>query len=130
MWTTNYSTASVSELAVKSDGTATVLSTGYTGGGLNHPNGIAVDGAGNVWLGNHGGNTITELEGASGVNPGMALSSSSGFGSDANLREPYSVAVDASGNLWVSNFGLSTITEFIGVATPVKTPLNGPARLP
>jgi hypothetical protein len=33
--------------------------------------------------------------------------------------------VDASGNLWISNFGSNTLTEFVGLAVPVKTPLLG-----
>jgi len=46
------------------------------------------------------------------------------------LIEPYAVAIDASGNAWVSNAGNDTVTEFIGAATPVKTPLVGPPVLP
>jgi hypothetical protein len=46
------------------------------------------------------------------------------------LLEPYAVAIDAAGNVWVSNYGSDTLTEFIGVAAPVKTPLLGPVRVP
>jgi hypothetical protein len=60
----------------------------------------------------------------------MVLSPASGFGLDASLLESYSIALDASGNLWVSNFGNSTVTEFIGIAAPVKTPLAGPPQTP
>jgi sugar lactone lactonase YvrE len=130
VWTANYSSSSVSELELENGGTVAVISTGYSGGGLSYPNGIAVDGAGNVWVTNHGGNTITELQGANSGNPGQAISSSSGFGKDANLREPYGIALDASGNVWVTNYGLSTVTQFLGAATPVKTPLIGTAQLP
>jgi streptogramin lyase len=130
LWTSNYSTSSVSELELDSGGAATVISTGYTGGGVSYPEGIAVDGAGNVWVANHGGNSISELQGADGSNPGQAISSASGYGKDANLREPYGIALDASGDVWVANFGLSTLTQFLGAGTPVKTPLVGPAQLP
>jgi hypothetical protein len=130
VWTANYQSGTVSELELMNDGSVTVVSTGYAGGGLNHPNGIAVDGAGNIWLTNYGGNTVTELQGANGTNPGQALSPNSGFGTDLNLLRPYGIAIDASGNVWISNFGSSTITEFVGAATPVKTPLAGPSQLP
>ncbi|MGD0914003.1 MAG: NHL repeat-containing protein [Terracidiphilus sp.] len=130
VWTANYESSTVSELELNNNGTVTVVSAGYTGGGLEHPNGIAVDGAGNVWVTDYRGNRITELQGANGADPGGALSPVGGFGQDANLLEPYGVAIDASGNVWVSNFGSSTITEFVGAATPVKTPLAGPAMLP
>jgi hypothetical protein len=130
VWAANYSGSSISELAITGTCTATVVSTGYTGGGLDHPNGIGVDGVGNVWVANYFGNSVTELEGAGGANPGQAISSSAGFASDASLREPYGLALDASGNLWLSNFGLSTVTEIVGAATPVATPLVGPPSLP
>jgi sugar lactone lactonase YvrE len=136
VWVANYDTVSpetpgsVSELTLNNDGTVTVTSTGYTGGGLNHPNGIAVDGAGNVWLANYEGNTLTELQGANGAGPGQPLSPSSGYGVNAGLQLPYGIAIDSSGNIWASNYGASTITEFIGAAAPVKTPLVGPSQLP
>ena len=134
VWTANYGSSSVSELELNNDGSVSVVSTsGYTGGGLSYPAGIAVDGKGNVWVANgsaFGAHTITELQGANGANPGHAISSDGGFGADANLRELYGIAVDAGGNVWVSDFGSNTITQFLGVATPVKTPLVGPPQLP
>ncbi len=130
VWSANYLSSTVSELEIKNGGSDAVIYSGYSGGGLNHPNGIAVDGAGNIWLANFEGNTITELQGANGSAPGHALSSSSGFGLDAKLGKPYGIAIDESGNVWVSNYGEDAITEFVGTATPVKTPLLGPAQLP
>lgn len=136
VWVANFSTdslsvpGSVSELQLNNDGTATVVSTGYTGGGIDHPNGIAVDGSGTVWVTNYKGNTLTVLEGANGTNPGNALSPAAGLGADADLRVPYGIAIDTSGDVWVSNLGSSTLTEFIGAAAPAKTPLIGPAQLP
>jgi hypothetical protein len=131
VWIANYTTSSVSELQLNNDGTVTVVSTGYTGGGINHPNGIAVDGSGNVWIANFRiGNSLSELQGADGSSPGQPLSPSTGFGTDANLLDPFGVAIDSSGNLWISNSGSSTITQFLGLAAPVKTPLVGPPQLP
>ena len=130
IWTANFFSNTISELELKKDGTVETVSKGYSGGGLNHPNGISVDGAGNVWVGNFDGNTITELQGANSGRPGEAISSRRGFGVDAALLDPYGIAIDSSGNVWVSNQGSSTITQFVGAATPVKTPLAGPAELP
>jgi hypothetical protein len=40
------------------------------------------------------------------------------------------VAVDASSNLWVANFAVASVTEFIGLAARVVTPKIGlPQRL-
>ena len=91
---------------------------------------VAVDGAGTVWVTNYQGNSLSEIDGASSATPGTFLSPSTGFGSDASLLEPYALAIDSSGNIWVSNSGKNTLTEFIGVAAPVKTPLAGPPQTP
>jgi streptogramin lyase len=122
VWVANYYGDSLSEISKA----GVVLSNGtYAGGGIDHPQGIAIDGAGNVWIANYRNAAISELAGASlaGVAPGTTLSPSVGIGPHAALNETYSIAVDASGNLWVSNFGSNTITEFIGLAAPVRTPL-------
>ena len=54
----------------------------------------------------------------------------SGSSTPVKLLEAFAVAIDASGNLWVTNFGSNTLTEFIGLAVPVKTPLIGPPQTP
>lgn len=126
LWIANYYGNSISE--VNTCGTLEVDAA--TGGGVLRPQGIAVDGAGTVWVANYQGNSLSELGGASSATPGSFLSPSSGFGADASLLDPYALAIDASGNLWLSNSGKNTLTEFIGVATPVKTPLAGPPQTP
>lgn len=125
-WVANYYGNSISE--VNSCGT-TELSA-VTGGGVDHPQGIGVDGGGTVWVTNFLGNSISEVSGATSSAPGTFLSPSTGFGTDASILQPYGLAIDASGNIWVSNFGNSTLTQFIGVATPVKTPIVGPPQQP
>jgi hypothetical protein len=74
---------------------------------------------------------LTELAGAkNAAAPGTVLSPAAGLGLDAGLVEPFAVAVDASGNLWISAFATNTLTEFIGLAAPVRTPLIGPPAAP
>lgn len=133
VWSANYGGDSVSLVS----NAGTVISSGYTGGGLDQPGGIAVDGSGTVWVDNYHGRSFTELAGAASTAPGAILSPSSGFGTQAGLVEPYGIAIDASGNVWISNFATvpasgqrGTITEFVGLAIPVKTPLVGPAQIP
>jgi streptogramin lyase len=122
VWVANYGGSSVSEIS----SAGVVIANGtYTAGGISHPQGIAIDGAGNVWVANYRGPSLTELAGAGSASPGAALSPAVGLGGDAALLEAYAVAIDASGNLWVTNFGSNTLTQFIGLAAPVKTPLIG-----
>ena len=126
VWIANYYGNSISE--VNTCGKLEVDAA--MGGGLVRPQGIAVDGVGTVWVANFQGNSLSELGGSSSATAGMLLSPSTGFGADASLVAPYALAIDASGNLWVTNSGKNTLTQFIGVATPVKTPLAGPPQAP
>lgn len=126
VWVANYYGNSISE--VNSCGTLAVDAA--TGGGVLRPQGIAVDGGGTVWVANYFGNSLSELSGSSSATAGSFVSPSTGFGTGAGLLQPYGLAVDASGSVWVSNFGNNTLTQFIGIAAPVKTPLAGPVQVP
>jgi streptogramin lyase len=126
VWIANYYGNSISEV----NSCGAIILGAATGGGVDHPQGIAVDGAGTVWVTNFLGNSLSEIAGSSSSASGTFLSPSTGFGSDAAILQPYGLAVDASGNIWVSNFGNNTLTQFLGVASPVKTPLIGPAQQP
>ena len=127
VWVANFDTNSISEIS----GAGTVLSNGgYTSASLIDPDDIAIDGAGTVWISNYRGPSLTELAGSTASVPGTVLSPAGGLGSDAGLLEAYSLAIDASGKLWVSDKGSNTLTQFIGLAAPVRTPQIGPAVAP
>ena len=103
-------------MRVFSSGTAISPSTGFTGGGLSGPYGIAVDAAGNVWVANYGGSSLIEFNSS-----GTAIS---GYYYGYYVGGlPYGIALDAAGNVWVANYGGNSISEFIGLAKPVRTPL-------
>ncbi|MGH7935006.1 MAG: NHL repeat-containing protein [Candidatus Binataceae bacterium] len=127
IWVANLGNSSVTELAANNPD----LAANFTGGGLNVPADLAIDGADNVWVANcavtgcdgTSVSTVTELNSA-----GTALSPVSGF-TGAAMNDAVGIAVDAAGNVWVANQGNSTVTEFLGVATPVKTPLAPPLSL-
>ena len=126
VWVANYFGNSISEIS----SAGSVLSSGYTAASLINPQGIAIDGSGNVWVASVLGPSITRLAGATSSSPGQALSPAAGFAPDANLLKAFAIAIDASGNLWVTNSGNNTLTEFVGLAPPVKTPLLGPPQAP
>ena len=108
-------TGSISKFS--SAGTALSPPTGYTGGGLLNPVSIAIDGSGNVWTANLG--SVSEFSGA-----GAALSPSFGYGyAEGFFDSPQSIAIDGSGNAWVANDGNYSVSELIGVAAPVITPI-------
>jgi streptogramin lyase len=127
VWVANYFGNSISE--VSSSGT--VLLNGQTGGGVDHPEAVAIDGAGRVWVSNFHKGTLSVFGGNKLPSPGTPLSPGAGLGTDAQLGSPFALAIDQSGNLWVTNSnGANTVTAFVGLATPVKTPLLGPPQLP
>ena len=120
VWAANGGNDSASKFS--GAGVALSPSTGYTGGGLNDPGSIAIDGAGNAWFTNL--QSVSELSSA-----GIAISPSLGYFSTSFgytggvFSQPYSIAVDGSGDAWVANYSNSTVSELIGVATPVITPI-------
>jgi sugar lactone lactonase YvrE len=132
VWVSNFYGDSVGQLSA----TGAIISGAYTADGLFHPQGIAVDGTGFVWVANvrsaagTANPTLTQLTGSAAATPGRALSPPGGWLADAGMLVPFGIAIDASGNLWISNSGNNTITEVVGMATPVRTPLNGPPQVP
>ena len=115
VWVVN-SSSSISEFS--NAGLALSPSAGFTGGGLASASDLAIDGAGNVWIANlgRGGSSVSELSSS-----GVALSPSNGF-VFGDLFQPLGIAVDGSGNVWLPN-GNSSVSELIGAATPVVTPI-------
>ena len=125
VWVADYFGDSVSLIT----NAGAVIASNYTAGGaIYHPQGVAIDGGGNVWVANYRAPFLTELAGSTSKTPGTALAPF--IGGDANLVEAYALSLDASGNIWVSNSANNTLTKFIGLAVPVRTPLSGLPQLP
>ena len=118
------STGAVTVLASSGSGTPSFITTG----GITVPSHIAIDAAQNVWISNlhttvTGANeSFSELSGSNSTSPGTAISPSTGYGLDAGLLLPYGLAIDPSGNVWVSNTGANSLVMFFGMAAPTKTP--------
>ena len=94
------------------------------GSGFDEPLlGIAVDGSGNVFLGDQDNNAVKEIVAAGGYTTVNTLGS--GFSS------PEGVAVDGSGNVFVADYGNNVVKEIVaaGGYTTVRTlgsGFNGP----
>ncbi len=100
------------------------LNFAQTSAGFSDPARIALDAAGDVFVANEAGGvsddgSVSELTAASGHNSGFRL-----FPPGSDFSEPFSLAVDESGNLWFANLEGSTVSELVGVAVPVTTPLK------
>jgi sugar lactone lactonase YvrE len=86
-------------------------------GGLSLPGGSAIAGT-SLWVTNgQTAGTLSQLV----LGQSSPSSPSTGFGS---LNAPAGVAVDASGDVWTADAGDNTVSQFIGLATPVATPLS------
>ena len=96
---------------------------------FNRPSGVAVDTAGNVFVADQSSNTIRKVTSAGVVTTlaGTAGSSGStdGTGSAARFKNPFGVAVDTSGNVFVGDYSNHTIRKVTSAG--VVTTLAGTA---
>jgi hypothetical protein len=112
---------------------------GYTGDGgaataatVNSPVGVAVDGSGNIYIADYNNNVVRMIN-TSGDISTFAGTGTSGFGGDggaataALLALPTAMAIDASGNVYISDQGNNrvrmvntsgVISTFAGIGTP------------
>jgi len=104
--------------------TGTLLSgAGYTGGCIGtSADSVAIDGAGNAWV-------IAPYCVAGISTTGASLTGTNGYkGGDTGLYGTTQIALDGSGDAWAANYATNTVTELIGIAAPVVTPLAAGAK--
>jgi hypothetical protein len=114
--TTNTGTATLEEIR---SGSTTVGAT-YTGGGMNAPFKLAVDGGNIVWIANDGANTVSAFDPSTSswlATNGFSTSAASGTGAVV-------LGIDGSGNVWTGNAD-GSVTQLLGLATPTATPFYG-----
>ena len=125
-------------------------STGFSGDGgpalgasFHDLGAVAVDAAGNLFIGDAVNNRIRRVDAASQIVTTIAGTGISGFSGDggpatqAQLRGPFGVAVDSAGNLYIADFNnhrirrvdqaTQTITTIAGTGVPVSSADSGPA---
>ncbi len=106
----------------------------FTDNSIGDPLAVAIDGAGQVWMA--GQMAVTELVGGNTPPPSCPAAPVAGdtgcsLAPNGFLGAANSVAIDQSGNVWLTtDNGMSGVTELVGAATPVRTPLIGPPALP
>lgn len=108
---------------------------------LDHPIGVAVDGAGNVFVADRGNSRIRKIT-SSGIISTVAGTSAAGYSGDggpataASLSSPVSVVVDAGGNLYIADLGnqrvrkvsnTGIISTYAGTGTAGNNGVAGPA---
>jgi hypothetical protein len=81
------------------------------------PNGVAVDGLGNIYVSDHSSHKIRKITSAgevstfAGPNFYFIQGDVDGIGSEARFRNPHGVAVDMSGNVYVTDWGNNKIRK-------------------
>ncbi len=114
-----------------------VTSSAYPTVARGYQNLIAIDGAGTAWspscgpkcVGSGSSDTVVHV-----AADGTLLNTANGFRTPG-LDAPQGVGIDTSGNLWIANSAgqyndtNGTVTEIVGVAAPVKTPIQAALKL-
>jgi hypothetical protein len=125
----------------------TTLTSASTGATLSATFGSAVDGNNNVWFadrcGSAGGGSNGSCTNAAGTNSiveinsanNLAISPPTNYVPEAQypatatsftpiLNDSLNLAIDPSGNVWITNYFGNSVAEMVGAAAPVVTPLS------
>ncbi len=102
---------------------------------LTAPGGVAVDGAGNLYIADTDNNVIREVNLTTGAIQTVAGNGTSGYSGDsaaasaAELNSPQGVTVDAAGNLYIADTGNNVIRK-VTASTGIITTIAGGGTTP
>jgi hypothetical protein len=114
-----------------SSGVSLSGSLGYEYGSLFGAQAVVVDGSNRIWVTSTNNGSSSSLGEFSNLGVYLGPSSNTGYES-SGLLHPHALAIDESGNVWVGDENTTlipgtayygAITKFVGLATPVLTPV-------
>ena len=107
---------------------------GFSGNGgpatvakLNNPTGVAIDSSGNIFIADSRNHVIREVNAATGVITTVAGNGVASYGGDggaatsAELDDPFDVAVDSAGNIFIADTGNNVIREVSAATGKIST---------
>jgi len=110
---------------------------GYSGDGgpstaaqLDHPQGIALDSSGNVYIADTNNNVVRRIDHSSGIITTIAGTGTSGYSGDgqvamsATLNHPMGISFNSNGDLFVADYGNHVVRK-IAASTAVITTVAG-----
>lgn len=118
---------------IAGNGTATSFGDGgpATAAGVNHPSGLSVDTAGNIYIAEMMGHRIRKVS-PSGIITTIAGTGTLGFAGDggpataANIRYPKGVCVDRAGNIFFADTDNQVIRQVIAATGTITTIAGAP----
>lgn len=123
VWTINNTGSTVSKI----DSSGTLISPSSPSPSISDAYVIAIDGAGGAWFANCRaacGGSSNAPDNLTHLAPNQSQSTGTADGyMDPHLSRVGTAAIDGSGNVWVTSNGNGTVSEFLGIAPPVVTPL-------
>ncbi len=99
---------------------------------LKNPNSVAVDAAGNLFIADFGNNRVRKVNVSTGIITTVAgggLGDDGGPATDALVNGPNGVAVDAAGNLFISQYNAGRIRK-VDVSTGIITTISSSVQVP
>ena len=97
---------------------------------LNSPVGVAVDGSGNIYISDQGNSRVRRVSAATGIITTVAGNGTAGYVADnvaatsTRINRPYAVALDATGNFYIADYGNNRIRK-VTVSTGIITTFAG-----